>query len=183
MRTNAVAFWRERMRNPHFVYFFTLEQFVKIGVSRDPRRRRVCIATSVPFSVSIAAVRPFESANDARKAEREYHERFASLRVRGEWFKRHVELELEIEKWRNHYEKAKNGPVFDRLYKLSEVAQAVALPLRTVQRDVEKGVVSVRRVGPHKQPRITADELANYRRILRNSGSRPEQDSRISPHC
>lgn len=56
----------------------------KIGRSSDPQRRLSQLkATEGPFEYSLVNVL---ETNDANEAEKEFHAKFASKRVRGEWF-------------------------------------------------------------------------------------------------
>lgn len=50
----------------------------------------------------------------------------------------------------------------ERLFRLSQVADAADLSLRTVQNHVQKGALKVQRVGPAKLPRVTESELRKY---------------------
>lgn len=50
----------------------------------------------------------------------------------------------------------------ERLYRLSQVADAANLSLRAVQTHVQKGALHVRRIGPAKLPRVTETELRKY---------------------
>lgn len=50
----------------------------------------------------------------------------------------------------------------ERLYRLSQVADAANLSIRTVQTHVEKGALEVQRVGPAKLPRVKESELRRY---------------------
>jgi hypothetical protein len=50
----------------------------------------------------------------------------------------------------------------ERLYRLSQVADAANLSVRTVQNHVEKGALKVRRIGPYRHPRVTESELKKY---------------------
>lgn len=50
----------------------------------------------------------------------------------------------------------------ERLYRLSQVAEAANLSLRTIQLHVEKGALKVQRVGPARLPRVKESELRKY---------------------
>ena len=50
----------------------------------------------------------------------------------------------------------------EKLYRLSQVAEAANLSVRTVQLHVEKGALKVKRVGPHRLPRVPESELRKY---------------------
>lgn len=64
-----------------FVYFMTAGNKVKIGVSKNPRRRLDDLKTGSSRLVSIRYVMPGD-----RQKERELHTLFAEYRVNGEWF-------------------------------------------------------------------------------------------------
>ena len=89
---NAHYEWAtERQR---YVYFIAGETGpVKIGVAVDPQKRLSGLQTSHPIPLAILAVTP-----GSVQVEREYHQRFAAHRVRGEWFTRAPEIVAEIER-------------------------------------------------------------------------------------
>jgi hypothetical protein len=64
-----------------FIYFMTAGNKVKIGVSRNPRRRLDDLKTGSSRMVSIRYVTPGD-----RTKEKELHKLFAEHRVNGEWF-------------------------------------------------------------------------------------------------
>lgn len=78
-------------REPRFVYFIfsTETERVKIGIARDPWRRLAHLQIGAPEELGLIG---FMIAGDARERERSLHERFASIRVRGEWFRLTDEL-------------------------------------------------------------------------------------------
>ena len=61
----------------------------------------------------------------------------------------------------------------EKLYKLSTVADAASVSMRTVQRHVEKGLIEVRRVGPYGLPRIPESEVRKYLGIMKDE--KPEE--------
>lgn len=50
----------------------------------------------------------------------------------------------------------------EKLYRLSTLANAADVSLRTVQRHAEKGLIDVKRVGPHRLPRVPESEFRKY---------------------
>lgn len=70
-----------------FVYFIAQGDLVKIGVSTDVKKRVYALTTSNP-----RALRLIRRIDGCRKVEAEMHKRFASLRVKGEWFSLSGEL-------------------------------------------------------------------------------------------
>lgn len=65
---------------------------IKIGQSANPMRRRTNLQIGYPSVLRILAV--------TREAESLIHERFNSLRLRGEWFQPHPELVAFIDQVR-----------------------------------------------------------------------------------
>ena len=74
-----------------FVYFIDAGEQIKIGRSANPLRRMETLQASTGTMLSLALVLP-----DGDR-EREFHDRFAVLRVRGEWFQKGEELLSFIE--------------------------------------------------------------------------------------
>jgi hypothetical protein len=66
------------------IYFIACEGFVKIGVTtrESAASRMEALQTGNPFALSI-----IHTEKGGHEKEKRLHERFASLRVRGEWFK------------------------------------------------------------------------------------------------
>jgi len=64
------------------VYVFGFDQYVKIGFSKDFRKRRRGLEQGLPRALDIYLVIPGGSF----ETERELHVRFARYRLRGEWF-------------------------------------------------------------------------------------------------
>jgi len=50
----------------------------------------------------------------------------------------------------------------EKLYKLSQLADAANVSLRTVQKHAAEGKLKVRRIGPHALPRVTESEKKRY---------------------
>lgn len=50
----------------------------------------------------------------------------------------------------------------EKLYRLSQVAEAANVSLRTVQTHVSKGALVVKRVGPYRLPRVPESALRDY---------------------
>jgi len=77
---------------------------IKIGLAENPKRRLASLQTAWPSSLHLLRTEPGGS-----KEERDYHLRFAELRVGGEWFKCEGELAefLEIKRHRSAAAKPK----------------------------------------------------------------------------
>ena len=73
-----------------FVYFISDGDAIKIGLSKTPKGRLRTLQTGHPRELVLLA-----SLEGSRRLEREIHERFANLRLRGEWFRD----DGEIRKW------------------------------------------------------------------------------------
>jgi hypothetical protein len=75
------------------VYFITARQvgMVKIGCAYEPFKRLADLQGGSPVELVLEGVR-----KGAYREEREFHARFAALRVRGEWFTLSAELESVI---------------------------------------------------------------------------------------
>lgn len=77
------------------VYFIGADEGpIKIGHARNIWSRLQCLqaAAPPPIELKVLATRP-----GARPLEQQYHSRFASYRLRGEWFERAPEILAEIE--------------------------------------------------------------------------------------
>lgn len=75
-----------------FVYFLAAADFIKIGTTTgNPRKRIKELQTGCPFDIELRAYVP-----GGVDVERGYHERFAALRVRGEWFRHEGDLAAHI---------------------------------------------------------------------------------------
>jgi hypothetical protein len=69
------------------VYFAQAEDRIKIGWSKQVSARLAGLQTGCPSSIKLLGTIP-----GGRSVERQLHERFASLRLSGEWFKAEPEL-------------------------------------------------------------------------------------------
>lgn len=67
------------------------EGLIKIGFSYNPQERLKSLQLGSPITLRVLATAPGGAAR-----ERAYHEQFAAMRVRGEWFERTPEIEFEI---------------------------------------------------------------------------------------
>lgn len=68
------------------VYLMTTEQWVKIGVARDPDFRRRQLQSSCPYEIRLVEARAFRTEDEARTIERAMHRLLADFRGHGEWF-------------------------------------------------------------------------------------------------
>lgn len=80
-----------------WVYFIRGGDFVKIGWSGDPDRRRDGLATGSPFELEVIGKVPGSVLD-----ERAFHAAFAHLRANGEWFAAKPEL-IAFMNWAMRY--------------------------------------------------------------------------------
>lgn len=80
--------WRERLRNPCFVYVVRGQgtDSVKIGKAKDVRRRLSQLQVGNPITLELLYVVPTDTARTAIRVERNLHARADVDLVRGEWF-------------------------------------------------------------------------------------------------
>lgn len=50
----------------------------------------------------------------------------------------------------------------EKLYRLSQVADAASVSVRTVQAHAQAGKLKIQRVGPYGLPRVTEKEMEKY---------------------
>lgn len=96
------------------VYIFGFDQYVKIGFSRNFRKRRRQLQDGLPRAIETYLV-----ISGTYQTEKELHKRFAKYRLRGEWFLFAGELADWIEEQsgvvpRRRSRRAENQPL-DRL--------------------------------------------------------------------
>lgn len=80
--------------DPRSVYFMGWQNGpIKIGLADNVRVRRETLQVACPYDLEILAV-----TTGGLRVELEYHRKFGSQRLRGEWFERCPEIEAEIER-------------------------------------------------------------------------------------
>lgn len=87
---------REKPARPG-VYFLRHEQLVKIGMAGDIRKRVAAIQYVCPVAPSLIFEILTADRAEAKQLEASLHRRFASSRVRGEWFTREPLIATFIE--------------------------------------------------------------------------------------
>lgn len=65
------------------LYIISCQHFCKIGVANDVQLRLSQLATGNPFPMEVLAVFEYKNAVTVEKA---LHQKFSSVRVKGEWF-------------------------------------------------------------------------------------------------
>jgi hypothetical protein len=71
----------KRIMYPDYVYFLRCGDYVKVGRSRDPRKRLAMLSASVPYPCELLLV-----ISGPPSLERELHHLFREARERYEWF-------------------------------------------------------------------------------------------------
>lgn len=86
---------------PHFIYLISDGEHVKIGFSKDPRKRMKDMQTSNAKPLRI--VRAFEviGKSAAKAHERTLHSKFKAHRLKGEWFDMEV-MDEALEHFDHH---------------------------------------------------------------------------------
>lgn len=74
------------------VYLMTTQNWVKVGIAKDPAWRRVMLQCASPFEVELIEARAFPSLSEARRIETEMHRVLADFRGYGEWFGIKIEV-------------------------------------------------------------------------------------------
>ena len=71
-----------------YVYFITYEDeaITKIGISKDPFRRRDALQSANPKQLTLHVFFGPLSREGAMSIEKDIHQRLAKRRIRGEWF-------------------------------------------------------------------------------------------------
>lgn len=72
---------------PTHVYIIAAGDFIKIGISVDPRQRLKGMSTGMAEKAHLFASKAFPTGEMARKIERRMHWAFRDCRERGEWFR------------------------------------------------------------------------------------------------
>lgn len=81
-----------------FVYFiFNIDsQAIKIGMAKNVEKRLKSLQTSSPIILELLHTIQLDSVENAQKLESVLHQKFAHLRMNGEWFKASEELRAYI---------------------------------------------------------------------------------------
>lgn len=78
------------------VYVIKCHSLIKIGCAKNVRRRLQDYRVHLPFPYRLVWVHRTDTFTEARACEREYHQRFASWRFRGEWFRWDTEVAAQF---------------------------------------------------------------------------------------
>jgi hypothetical protein len=73
--------------DPGYVYFIEAGDYIKIGYTRSIKSRIIKMMTDVPMEPKTLHLEP-----GTIKQEKIFHRHFASIRARGEWFRKTAEL-------------------------------------------------------------------------------------------
>lgn len=66
-----------------YIYLVKTLGYIKIGITRDPKKRIDSIRNSLPVELSVIKVLPVK---DYRVTERELHNKYIHKHVKNEWF-------------------------------------------------------------------------------------------------
>lgn len=81
------------------VYFVQTESGpIKIGIAQDVQKRLRGLQVSTPDKLTLLCTAP-----GGVQAEAKLHRRFASYRLRGEWFAAHPDILAEVERIKSEY--------------------------------------------------------------------------------
>jgi hypothetical protein len=84
-----------------YIYFAKVKNkdMVKIGISKDPNKRKSTIQTNIPYNIKI--INKIKCGHP-RKLEKILHQYFAKYRKRGEWFKFNNKKIIELSNYNLH---------------------------------------------------------------------------------
>ena len=75
-----------------YVYFIQFLDAIKIGFAHWPEQRFNTLNISFPYEATMLGKLPFRNRGSAQRYEKNLHTRFASLRLKGEWFRAEQQL-------------------------------------------------------------------------------------------
>lgn len=83
--------------DPHdYVYLMDDGEFIKIGRSTDPYKRRNSMQAGSPRDINIVCTIPCNSVEDGIALESILHNNFAAYHIRGEWFDIRSKINLSV---------------------------------------------------------------------------------------
>ena len=94
----------------HYVYMIKADQFVKVGVAKNPEKRLEQMQTGSPYELEIIALLPFITRSMAFEYENHLHRRLRRFHFRGEWFSIEC-LGIAFKQAASHMSKKKQGVV------------------------------------------------------------------------
>jgi hypothetical protein len=74
----------KRKTTSGYIYFLKCQEYVKIGISKNPIERVEQVSLLLPFEITLLHV---VRSKDIYTTEKEFHNYFSNKRVNGEWFK------------------------------------------------------------------------------------------------
>lgn len=105
-QNSKIKIKKQSKARPHYIYYITDGEHVKIGCSNNPLKRLKGLQTSNPRELKIIkTVMVAYYGHLAKASETKLHEYYKKYRVRGEWFTLDV---LQIEKEPKTYLKEKH---------------------------------------------------------------------------
>ena len=90
----TITLSKEKAEAPSYVYFVLNRDSnaVKIGSAKNVRRRLAALQTSSPAQLKLLGSIKAKSIKAAQNLEQSLHQKFADLRIIGEWFRSEKEL-------------------------------------------------------------------------------------------
>lgn len=71
---------------PYFVYLLSDGEYVKIGYSKNPKKRRKAVQSGNPRQIKLVAKKEVAGRNRALAIEQSLHKQYGKYRKVGEWF-------------------------------------------------------------------------------------------------
>ncbi|MDJ0634058.1 MAG: GIY-YIG nuclease family protein [Xenococcaceae cyanobacterium MO_188.B29] len=88
-----------------FIYFIfnSDSNAVKIGRAKNVNNRLKSLQVGSPVKLQLLRIIDVKAGKEAKKGEESFHNKFANLRLLGEWFRFEHELKQFIEQFSNYY--------------------------------------------------------------------------------
>ena len=80
------ALQKAKKEDPYWVYVMSDGEFVKIGFSKNPKKRIKAVQSGNPKQLKIPLKWQVIGRNNAKKLESKLHKTYGQLRKKGEWF-------------------------------------------------------------------------------------------------
>lgn len=77
---------KEKTETPYYVYVISDGEFVKIGYSKNPKKRLKAVQSGNPRQLKLAAKKEVQGRRRAKALEKSLHKQYGCHRKAGEWF-------------------------------------------------------------------------------------------------
>lgn len=77
---------KEKTEMPYYVYVISDGEFVKIGYSKNPKKRLKAVQSGNPRQLKLVAKREVSGRRKAKALEKSLHKQYGCYRKSGEWF-------------------------------------------------------------------------------------------------